>query len=133
MKSNIKIFEYLANETSVQIGVSIFLVIYILSYFNTISQITSVLATILFIYILIKKYYKETKFVNLPFFVISIDILIAYILKFGIISFSTYIISIIVIVYSEYKDYKRNGIYDAIELSVVYSLVKFLLFIRMFF
>ncbi len=133
MKSNIKIFEYLANETSVQIGVSIFLVIYILSYFNTISQITSVLATILFIYILIKKYYKETKFVNLPFFVISIDIFIAYILKFGIISFSTYIISIIVIVYSEYKDYKRNGIYDAIELSVVYSLVKFLLFIRMFF
>lgn len=133
MKSNIKIFEYLANETSVQIGVSIFLVIYILSYFNTISQIASVLATILFIYILIKKYYKETKFVNLPFFVISIDILIAYILKFGIISFSTYIISIIVIVYSEYKDYKRNGIYDAIELSVVYSLVKFLLFIRMFF
>lgn len=133
MKSNIKIFEYLVNETSVQIGVSIFLVIYILSYFNTISQIASVLATILFIYILIKKYYKETKFVNLPFFVISIDILIAYILKFGIISFSTYIISIIVIVYSEYKDYKRNGIYDAIELSVVYSLVKFLLFIRMFF
>lgn len=133
MKSNIKIFEYLANETSVQIGVGIFLVIYILSYFNTISQIASVLATILFIYILIKKYYKETKFVNLPFFVISIDILIAYILKFGIISFSTYIISIIVIVYSEYKDYKRNGIYDAIELSVVYSLVKFLLFIRMFF
>lgn len=133
MKSNIKIFEYLANETSVQIGVSIFLVIYILSYFNTISQIASVLATILFIYILIKKYYKETKFVNLPFFVISIDILIAYILKFGIISFSMYIISIIVIVYSEYKDYKRNGIYDAIELSVVYSLVKFLLFIRMFF
>ena len=133
MKSNIKIFEYLANETSVQIGVGIFLVIYILSYFNKISQIASVLATILFIYILIKKYYKETKFVNLPFFVISIDILIAYILKFGIISFSTYIISIIVIVYSEYKDYKRNGIYDAIELSVVYSLVKFLLFIRMFF
>lgn len=133
MKNKLKIFEYLANETSVQIGVSIFVLIYILSFFNIIFKVATILSTILFMYILIKKYYKETKFINLPFFVITFDVLLAYILKFGIISFSMYIISIIVIVYSEYKDYKKNGIYDAIELSVIYTLLKILLFIRVFF
>lgn len=135
MKNNkgIKIFGFLANETNIQLITLVFIVAYILSYFYIFFQISSIIASILFMYIIIKKYFKETKYIILPFFVILFDIILAYILKFGILTTLTYITSIIVICYSEYKDYNKNGIYDAIEISVIYSIIKLLIFIRMIF
>ena len=37
------------------------------------------------------------------------------------------------ITYSEYRNFNNNGIYDSIELSVVYTILKLIIFIRMFF
>lgn len=129
----IKIFKYLGNESNIQISMILFILTYILSFKFDIFKILLILSSILLSYILIKLYFKEGKFILLPFIFIMLDILVLSFFKFGILHLLTYILSIIAITYSEYRNFNNNGIYDSIELSVVYTILKLTIFIRMFF
>ncbi|WP_375168113.1 hypothetical protein ABZU05_04720 [Sneathia vaginalis] len=129
----IKIFKYLGNESNIQISMILFILTYILSFKFDIFKILLILSSILLSYILIKLYFKEGKFILLPFIFITLDILVLSFFKFGILHLITYVLSIIAITYSEYRNFNNNGIYDSIELSVVYTILKLIIFIRMFF
>lgn len=129
----IKIFKYLGNESNIQISMILFILTYILSFKFDIFKILLILSSLLLSYILIKLYFKEGKFILLPFIFITLDILVLSFFKFGILHLITYVLSIIGITYSEYRDFNNNGIYDSIELSVIYTILKLIIFIRMFF
>ena len=129
----IKIFKYLGNESNIQISMILFILTYILSFKFDIFKILLILSSLLLSYILIKLYFKEGKFILLPFIFITLDILVLSFFKFGILHLITYVLSIIGITYSEYRKFNNNGIYDSIELSVVYTILKLIIFIRMFF
>ena len=72
----IKIFKYLGNESNIQISMILFILTYILSFKFDIFKILLILSSILLSYILIKLYFKEGKFILLPFIFITLDILV---------------------------------------------------------
>ena len=129
----IKFLDLLEEDAAIQISTILYIVTYGLTYKYNVAKYFFIFISIIFCYNLVKKYFKEEKYIKFPFFIILLDLLYIFFAKFSLFYIIAYILTISSICYSEYKNYKRDGIYVAIELSIVYTIIRFLIFIRMFF